>query len=200
MIDYINGKLVSKHPTYAVIDVSGVGFGLSIPLSTYARLPAVGADQKLFSWLYVREDAIQLFGFATGEERELFKMLLNVSGVGPRMAAGILSALTPANFLEAVRSGDTAALTSVPGIGRKKAERLLLELKDRVGTETSAPEEAEGGALPATESERAREAVSALVSLGSRYPEASAAVRKAVDLSGPGAGLEEIIKESLKHL
>lgn len=196
MIEYIKGILVSKGPTHAVIDVNGVGYGLSIPLSTYTKLAGQGCGQKLCSWLYVRDDALQLFGFSTEEEREIFKLLLNVSGVGPRMALGILSAMTVNDFLEAVRNGNITLLVSIPGIGKKKAERLLLELKDRVGAGLGAdgevPDEATGNSV--------KNAAAALVSLGCGHFEAADAVRKAVKTLGNDSNLEDIIKESLKHL
>ncbi len=198
LIDYIKGNIISKQPTYVVIDVNGIGYGLSIPLSTYTRLAGLNFPQHLYSWLYVRDDALQLFGFSTGEEREVFKLLLNVSGVGPKMALGVLSAMSVDEFIDAVRNSNIALLISIPGIGRKKAERLLLELKDRVGTEfvphSPEKEDAGPGGPPV------RDAVNALTSLGCRHSEAAAAVNKAVKSLGTGVRLEEIIKESLKHL
>lgn len=199
LIDYIKGNIISKQPTYVVIDVNGIGYGLSIPLSTYTRLAGLNFPQHLYSWLYVRDDALQLFGFSTGEEREVFKLLLNVSGVGPKMALGVLSAMSVDEFIDAVRSGNIALLVSIPGIGRKKAERLLLELKDRVGTEFG-PRGPEIEDAPGPGGHPVRDAVNALTSLGCRHSEAAAAVSKAVKSLGTGARLEEIIKESLKHL
>ena len=199
MIDSIRGNIITKNPTYVVIDVGGVGYGLSIPLSTYTRLAGLNCAQQLFSWLYVRDDALQLFGFASMEEREVFKLLLNVSGVGPRMALGILSAMPVNSFLDAVRCGNIALLVSIPGIGKKKAERLLLELKDRVGSEF-APAGPGGESAFCSDGDPVRDAVTALTSLGCGYSEAAAAVGRAVKSLGDGPALEEIIKESLKHL
>lgn len=196
MIEHIKGTVVSKEPTRVVIDVNGVGYGLSIPLSTYTRLAGKGCVQGLWSWLHVRDDALQLFGFHTEEEREIFKLLINVSGVGPRMALGIISALTAKDFIEAVRNSDIALLVSIPGIGKKKAERLLLELKDKVGEDEAPGGEQSGGAA----GNAVKDAAAALVSLGCGHPEAAAAVRKAAAKLGNDPELEDIIKESLRHL
>ena len=199
MIDRIRGKLVSKLPTYAVIDVEGVGYGLHIPLSTYTRLCQVGGIQEVCTYLYVRDDAIQLYGFAAAEEKELFGLLLSVSGVGPRMALGILSGLSVDEFRQAVSDEDVSLLMTVPGIGKKKGQRLLLELKDRVGvTLTGAAAEER---VPATvEGRLTRDAVSALLSLGCRVEEARKAIREVRKILPEGTSLEELIKEALKHL
>ncbi len=197
MIEHIKGVLVSKHPTHIVLEANGIGYGISIPLSTYTKLEAVGSSLRLFTWLHVREDILQLFGFASEEEREVFSLLINVSGVGPRMALAVLSAMPVCDFLEAVRNENLNALVSIPGIGRKKAERLLLELKDKI--EPAAPEtmdDSPGHSPPGA----ASEAVMALVSLGCKYPEASGAVRRARAKLDDNAALEEIIREALKHI
>jgi holliday junction DNA helicase RuvA len=199
MIDYIKGNIIAKQPTHAVIDVNGIGYGLSIPLSTYLKLSGLNSIQQLFCWLYVRDDALELFGFFSIEERDVFKLLLTVSGVGPRMALGVLSAMDVGDFLEALRNENLALLVSVPGIGKKKAERMLLELKDKVksglcveGVQPAGSSDAEGSVIS--------DAVAALTSLGCGCSEAAGAVKKACKTLGGCPGLEKIIKEALKWL
>ncbi len=131
MIDYVSGKLASKKPTEAVIDVGGVGYKMLIPTSTFEKLPARGADAVLLTHHYVREDAITLFGFSTDDERTVFNFMLAVSGVGPKLALAALSAMRPSVIRERVIEGDAAMLTRIPGVGKKTAERLIIELRDR---------------------------------------------------------------------
>lgn len=199
MIDFIRGVLVSKQPTRVVIDVSGVGYGLNIPLSTYARLSGVDCTQELLTILHVREDAFLLYGFYSEDERELFKLLLNVSGIGPRMALGILSAVEAGEFAEAVRSENIALLVSIPGVGKKKAERLLLELKDKICLCMPAGKAEKPPAALADEG-IFKDAAEALVTLGCGSSGAAAAVRRAKESLGGRPSLEEIIKEALKNL
>ncbi len=131
MIDYVSGKLVSKKPTEAVIDVGGIGYKCLIPTSTFEKLPAKAQPVALLTHHYVREDAITLFGFGTDEERSVFNMMLAVSGVGPKLALAALSALRPSEIRDQIIAGDSAMLTRIPGVGKKTAERLILELRDR---------------------------------------------------------------------
>ena len=197
MIDYIRGKLVTKLPTYIMIDVNGVGYGLHIPLSTYAGLGEVESDQEIYTYLYVRDDAMRLYGFATEEERQLFELLLSVTGVGPRMALGILSTLSVDEFGQAVNSEEVSLLMTVPGIGKKTGERLLLELRDKIGVSVTSPVM---GKVAGTATEGMRDAVSALISLGCRPQEAGRAIREARKNLPEGCSLEELIREALKHL
>ncbi len=197
MIDYICGKLITKLPTYIMIDVNGVGYGLHIPLSTYARLGEVEGTQEIYTYLYVRDDAMQLYGFVSREEKELFELLLSVTGVGPRMALGILSTLSVDEFRQAVNSEDVSLLTTVPGIGRKTGERLLLELRDKIGV--SIPEPVTGK-IAKVAADSARDAISALMSLGCKPQEAARAIRTARKHLPEGCSLEELIREALKHL
>jgi len=131
MIDYVSGKLVSKKPTEAVIDVGGIGYKCLIPTSTFEKLPAKAQPVALLTHHYVREDAITLFGFGTDEERSVFNMMLAVSGVGPKLALAALSALRPSEIRDQIIAGDSGMLTRIPGVGKKTAERLILELRDR---------------------------------------------------------------------
>ena len=138
MIGRIHGKLVEKHPPQIVVDVQGVGYELDVPMSTFYQLPATGAEVSLFTHLVVREDAHQLFGFATEPERRAFRQLLRISGVGARTALSVLSGLSVADLRDAVSAQDGCRLTKIPGIGKKTAERLLLELRDKLDAVTVA--------------------------------------------------------------
>ncbi len=131
MIAFIDGILKHKSPTEVVVDVHGIGYAVHIPLSTYAKLGDIGRPVSLFTHLQMREDAMQLFGFATSEERQWFRMLLSVSGIGPRLAQGILSGIDVQELHDHIVQGEAAALTSIPGIGKKTAERLIVELRDK---------------------------------------------------------------------
>ncbi len=199
MIDSVRGKLAVKQPTHVVIDVQGVGYGLHIPLSTYASLGEIESTQEHCTYLYVRDNAMQLYGFASAEEKELFQLLLSVSGVGPRMALGVLSGLSVSEFREAVNSGDVSMLMTIPGIGKKKGERLLLELKDKIGVELGETVTGEV-AVTTVEGRLIRDAMSALLSLGCKPPEARRAIQGARKVFPEGGDLEELIKEALKHL
>ena len=131
MIDYVSGKLATKKPTETVIDVGGIGYKMLIPTSTFEKLPAKGEAVALLCHHYVREDAITLFGFSTEDERTVFNLMLAVSGVGPKLALAALSALRPSEIRDRILEGDGAMLTRIPGVGKKTAERLIIELRDR---------------------------------------------------------------------
>lgn len=197
MYYYFNGTLVLNDGTSAVIDCGGVGYKCSISQITSRKLGALGSAAKLFTHLHVREDAMELFGFYDMEELNCFKMLTSVSGVGPKAALAILSVLTPESFAMAVVTGNVKLLTKAQGVGAKLAQRIALELKDKMKSTAaqSAAEESdlEIAVMPA--GDRA-EAVNALMVLGYKRPEAAAAVNKVVD----GLGLEDIIKQALKNL
>ena len=139
MIGKISGKLLEKHPPQIVVDVHGVGYELDVPMSTFYNLPATGADVTLYTHLAVREDAHQLSGFATEAERHAFRQLLRISGVGARTALSVLSGLSVADLREAIRTQDSGRLVKIPGIGKKTAERLLLELRDKIDALSAAP-------------------------------------------------------------
>jgi Holliday junction DNA helicase RuvA len=191
MIGSLRGQVSAKLPPQLMIDVGGVGYELEAPMSTFYLLPAVGQEVRLLTHLVVREDAHILYGFATEDERRLFRSLLKVSGVGPKLALALLSGISVEGFAHCVQSQDVASLTRVPGIGRKTAERLLVEMRDRLG----APE-AQSGAivLPAAASAES-EAFGALVALGYKPAEATRLI-KAV---GPGThSTEELIRRALQ--
>lgn len=193
MIAQLEGTLVEKAPDAIVVDVHGVGYELRVPLSTFFALPDEGKVVRLRVHTHVREDAFWLFGFATDLERALFRLLLGASGVGPKLALAILSGLSVERLVAALRAGDLAALVGIPGVGKKTAERMVVELRDRVGALELAPEPAG----PARDDVSAS-AESALVNLG--YPRAHAekAVRRALESLPESPGLEALIKEALR--
>jgi Holliday junction DNA helicase RuvA len=200
MIAHLRGNLLEKSPRGVIVENHGVGYEVSVPLSTFYALPDEG-EVSLHVHTNVREDAITLFGFHTRVEKALFLLLVSVSGIGPRLAVGILSGMGPDELLQAVAGGDAARLRAIPGVGKKTAERIALELRDRAATllsEQGPVDRVEG--LPVEGDQRAvRDAVSALVNLG--YPSRSAkqAVEKARRESD-GADLEALIREALRLL
>lgn len=192
MIGFLEGRIASKAPPQLTIEVGGVGYELEAPMSTFFHLPAVGGAVRLLTHLVVREDAHILYGFGTEEERTLFRSLLKVSGVGPKIALALLSGLTVEAFAHCVQQQDAAALTRVPGIGRKTAERLLVEMRDRLGVPGAAPD---ATARPPAASP-AGEAFDALVALGYRPAEAS----RLLGAIGPGThSTEELIRRALQN-
>ncbi len=195
MISYIKGIIDHKSPGRAVIDVNGVGYEIFIPLSTYQKLPAVGDSVKLHTHHHVREDAVSLYGFLTTDEKETFELLLSISGIGAKVALGILSSASVDNFRRAVAQGDMKFLTQIPGIGKKSAERMLLELKDKIG-KIHIDEEA----VMLIESGAVNDAVSALVNLGISQTVAEYAVYKAERTLGKDAKIEDVIGQALKSM
>lgn len=195
MIAFVRGTLIEKKPTHVVVDVQGVGFQLWIPLSSFDALGEVGESVHVLAYLHAREDALRLYGFATAEERDLFLLLISVSGVGPRLAQGILSGITVEAFEGAVRRQDIAALTAAPGVGKKTAERLVLELREKIGDgwgDRGIP--AAGSAPP-----EAEEAVLALVSLGYKRAKALQAVQGVIRREG-SISVEETVRQALRIL
>jgi holliday junction DNA helicase RuvA len=192
MIGSLRGRIASKTPPHLTVDVGGIGYELEVPLSTFFHLPAVGEEVRLLTHLVVREDAHTLYGFATEEERRLFRSLIKVSGVGPKIALALLSGISVTAFAECVQREDIAALTRVPGVGRKTAERLIVEMRDRLAPlPVVAGAQAPAAAATSPESE----AYGALVALGYRPAEA-ARLLKAV---GPGThSTEELIRRALQ--
>ena len=195
MIGRLAGRLVRKEPPSLLVDVGGVGYELEAPMSTFYDLPAVGEPVMLYTHLVVREDAHLLYGFSRESQRQLFRSLLKVNGVGPRVALAVLSGLSEQELLLCLAHEDIARLTKVPGIGRKTAERLVIELRDKVVLH---PVPATGAARPATvPADPAQEAVSALIALGYKPAEASRAVS---GVPQDGARSEDIIRQALKGL
>ena len=190
---------MSKAPTHAVIDVGGIGYGLAISLQTFDQLPSVEEDAWLFTHLHVREDRMELFGFAAAEEREVFELLIAVSGIGPNSALTILSGMTLRDLQDAILQERVNELTQIKGIGRKTAERLVLDLRDKVQLTAPADGE-EASETPDAHAASAEEAALALVTLGYAGPAARQAVRKALD-KNPGDELtvQQLIKLALKE-
>lgn len=196
MIAYLEGKLVEKTPTELVLDVGGVGYHLQIPLSTYERLGKNGSRIKILTYQYVREDAFKLFGFVTLEEKNLFELLLSVSGIGPKIALGILSCISVDDFNRFITLEDLDSLTGISGIGKKTAKRLIVELKDKIDRDFKI----EKGIIfkDKVKLDLAEQAINALISLGFTKYQAKEAVKSAIERAQKKLGLEELIKQSLK--
>ena len=200
MITFLEGALAEALPTHVVVLVHGVGYHVHIPLSSYDKLPAVGAPIKILTHLQVREDAHVLFGFMSPAERDLFRLLVNhVSGIGPKTALDVLSGISVASFKAAVVSGDAALLSKTKGIGKKTAERIIVELKDKVGI-AAAWEAASASHAPTPEEAKMTDAVLALIALGYKQVDAHKAVKQAQDKAGGSLGTEELVRAALKIL
>jgi holliday junction DNA helicase RuvA len=199
MITFLYGQLESALPTQAIIDVNGVGYEVFIPLSSYDKLPSVGQPIRILTHLAVREDAHVLYGFMTAAERDLFRLLVNnVSGIGPRLALAVLSGMSVTNFKAAVVNSDTAAISKISGLGKKTAERIVLELKDKLGV-AAAWEAATAAHAPTPEQEQANEAVLALIALGYKQLDAHKIIRE-LQQRGEAKSVEELVKLALKKI
>ena len=199
MIAWLQGTVRSKTADAVIIDVGGVGYQVSIPLSTLGAVPEAGADVGLHIHTHLREDSLSLFGFSTELEKDLFLLLLGVSGIGPKLALSILSGLSARDLVSAIGASDDAKLCAIPGIGRKTAGRLCLELKDRVRQLTPGLSAAGAGSETAAPSGALDDAISALVNLQYRRPLAEEAVRKVLQ-GRPDIRLEDLIREALALL
>jgi holliday junction DNA helicase RuvA len=199
MIALLTGRLAFKAPTHLALDVQGVGYEVFIPLSTYYNLPNVQDRLTLSIHTHVREDAIQLFGFSTPQEKDAFVLLLSVSGIGPKSALGILSALPVSDLVSAIQSGDVEKLETVPGIGKKSAGRLVLELKDKLTKLHPALMPPDAQLLRARD-EPFDDALSALTNLGYRASDAKEALKAAQQSRSGPLTLQELIREGLKKL
>jgi Holliday junction DNA helicase RuvA len=202
MIAHVEGRLVEARPGHVVLDVGGVGYGVAVPLSTYDRLPKVGQPCRLLTHLHHREEQMVLYGFATEAERELFRMLIGVSNVGPRIALAALSGLSVEDFKEAIAIGDVKLLKSVQGIGARTAERIIVELKERVGA-LPAVQALARTAAAAKEPDVVRDAVSALVTLGYAPVAAHTAVRRVLEEAGDAGeklGTQDVVTRALRHV
>ncbi|HEX4141819.1 MAG TPA: Holliday junction branch migration protein RuvA [Candidatus Methylacidiphilales bacterium] len=199
MISFLRGVVVEVLPMRLILDVSGVGYDLNIPLSTYDKLPQPGATATVLTHLVVREDAHTLYGFATPEERDLFLLLVNnVSGIGPKLALAVLNGIAPVQFRGLVVAGDIAALSKIKGVGKKTAERIVVELRDKVGV-SAAWEAASAQQALTPEEAHVNDAVLALISLGYKQAEAHKTVRAIRD-ANPKFTVEQLVKEALKAL
>jgi Holliday junction DNA helicase RuvA len=193
MIASLRGKLLEKQPNRAVIDCGGVGYAVMVPVSTFSHLGEVGEQVRLLIHTHVREDALSLYGFLGGREKDLFEKLIVISGIGPRLAITILSGLPTDELVDAIRAGDAQRLTRIPGVGRKTAERIALELREKIGPpgEDNLPE---GVTLPGA---MQRDVVSALLNLGCNRDMADKAVRKAI-AEGVASEFEPLFRRSME--
>lgn len=179
MIALLRGTLVEKNPNQAILEVGGVGYDVTIPISTFSGLPDVGSETKLRIYTHVREDTLALYGFLTADEKNLFEKLIGVSGIGPGLAVRVLSGMPAADLLSAIRRNELDKLVRIPGVGKKTAERMVLELRDKL------PAPAGEGAPEPSLSRLDEDVLSALLNLGSARPAAEAAVRKARAAGAP---------------
>jgi len=197
MIAHLIGKLIYKSPDHSIVDVNGIGYKIFTPLSTYYVLPKTGESVTLHIHTRVREDELKLFGFLTEEEQTIFEKLITINKVGPKLALGILSGMSPENLLTAIMSNDAARLSSIPGVGKKTAERLTLEMKDKLSDLTFVMEHQQETEVPEGPYE---DALSALVNLGYKKPQAEKSLKSAYNKIGKDGSLEDLIKESLNNL
>ena len=199
MISAVRGTLVAKMPTTALVQVGGITLRLQISVSCFETLPAPGKDVHLLSYLHVREDALQLYGFADEVERHLFEALISVSGIGPRLAVGVLSGATASRLREGIESGDVDFLLTLPGVGKKLAQRLIVELREKFapGSEVKLP--ASAGAPGALHVGRIGDAAAALASLGFSRTGAQAAAQEALKDLGPDASVEALVRKALRQ-
>ena len=200
MISYIKGTLVEKKPTVATIEVEGFGLKVNIPLSTYEKLPDKGSSLQLHTHFHVREDEMSLYGFINMDELEMFRYLIGVSGIGPKVALGILSGTGIVQLKNAVREGDVERLTTIKGIGKKTAQRLIVELRDKLGAIVDGDEWLKGTDDDSDLEENVLAAVTALETLGYSRKQAFEAVKKSVKNLGNKAEPEELIRDSLRNL
>jgi Holliday junction DNA helicase RuvA len=205
MIAHLSGTLLSKQATSVILDVSGVGYEITIPVSTFYDLEEAGSNVQLRIYTHVREDALQLYGFKTARERELFLRLISVSGIGPKLGITLLSGMSADEMIASIRTNNLARLTLIPGVGRKTAERLVMELRDKVASLSSAELEEELGAKTAagtpvvTEDSMRSDVLSALLNLGYQRNAAEKAVTSAID-EGGDISVELILRRSLRKL
>ena len=197
MIAHLKGQLTYKSPEYSIVDVNGVGYQVFTPLSTYYALPGLGQTVSLRVHTRVREDELKLFGFLTEEEQTIFQKLITINKVGPRLALGILSGMSPADLLSAVMNNDAAKLSTIPGVGKKTAERLTMEMKDKLADMVLSMEHQPDSAPTQGFFD---DALSALCNLGYKKPEAEKALKMIYNQNSKDASLEELIKESLNIL
>ena len=197
MIAHLIGKLIYKSPDHSIVDVNGIGYKIFTPLSTYYVLPKTGESVTLHIHTRVREDELKLFGFLTEEEQTIFEKLITINKVGPKLALGILSGMSPENLLTAIMSKDAARLSAIPGVGKKTAERLTLEMKDKLSDLTFEMENQKDTEAPEGPY---KDALSALVNLGYKKPQAEKSLKSAYNKIGKDSSLEDLIKESLNNL
>lgn len=204
MIAHLNGTLLAKHATSVIVEVGGVGYEVTIPLSTFYELEEVGANVQLRIYTYVREDALQLYGFKTARERELFMRLISVSGIGPKLGITMLSGMNADEMIASIRTNNLARLTSIPGVGKKTAERLVIELRDKIVALSSPALEEEfsaqtGASAAVTEDTMREDALFALLNFGYQRAAAEKAIMAAMQEGGE-ITVEVILRRSLRLL
>ncbi|HEU5234058.1 MAG TPA: Holliday junction branch migration protein RuvA [Terriglobales bacterium] len=190
MIAHLRGRLLEKHPSHLILEAAGVGYEVAISIPSFSGLPAEGAEVSLYIHTHVREDVLALYGFLRREEKQLFERLIGVSGIGPKLAMTVLSGIAPDALVSALRGNDLTALTRIPGVGKKTAERMVLELRDKLEGLTAAP-------APAPASRMEEDVISALVNLGYQRSLAEAAAKKAISKIGARGGFEEAFRETM---
>jgi Holliday junction DNA helicase RuvA len=197
LIAHLRGRILEKHPNRIIVEVNGVGYDVSVPLSTFYGLGEPGGEIALRIHTHVREDALALYGFASLLEQDLFERLIGVSGIGPKLALAVLSGIEPLELVQAIERGDLARLTAIPGVGKKTSERIVLELKDRLPHVR--PAAVAVGGEPQAPALR-DDLLSALTNLGYHRPLAEKAVESALRAAGPDAGFERTLKQALREL
>jgi Holliday junction DNA helicase RuvA len=198
MIAFLRGRVIEKHPNRLVVDVQGVGYEVLVPLSTYYDVGEEGSEAALRIYTHVREDALQLYGFLTDLERQVFERLIGISGIGPKLAIAVLSGIESRELVAAVQRADVARLTGIPGIGKKTAERIVLELKDRLAS-LAVPAVAGTTAAPSPGDRLREDIVSALQNLGYHRPQAEKAVESVLK-AAPDATFEDALRSVLREL
>jgi Holliday junction DNA helicase RuvA len=200
MYEYLSGKIVRKSPTHLVLEVGGIGFELSIPISTFHSLAKVGEEARIMTHFLVREDNHQLYGFGTDEERSIFRLLLSVTGIGPKMALAVLSGIGTSELRKAIVEGSLPTLTAISGIGRKTAERLIVELREKILLLEPKAQAAVLARSPIDE-RLIEDSLQALISLGYRRNDARRAVQKVLsEKDGGSYSVEDLIRASLKYI
>jgi len=207
VIGYLRGRILEKQPPWMLLDVNGVGYEVEASMNTFYQLPEVGAEVSLHTHFVVREDAQLLYGFADQQEKQLFRALIRVNGVGPKLALSILSGISASDFIRTVHNEDTSALVRVPGVGKKTAERLIVEMKDRLGqlqlptlTELELASGNGVAAAAAIVTDTRAEAESALTALGYKPQQASRAIEQAAQALGEDASTEALIRHALRTM
>ena len=190
MIAHLRGRILEKHPSHVILEAAGVGYEVTISVPSFSGLPAEGAEVSLYIHTHVREDTLALYGFLRRAEKQLFERLISVSGIGPKLAITVLSGITADALVTALRSNDLTALTRIPGVGKKTAERMVLELRDKLEGLSAAP-----AAPPAGRMED--DVVSALVNLGYQRTPAEQAARRALERAGNGASFEQVFRQTM---
>ena len=199
MIHFLRGKLLETLPTQIIVDVGGMGYEVLIPLSSFDKLPPRGNDITILTHLAIREDAHVLYGFMSAAERDMFRLLINtVSGIGPKLALNILSGINISALRSAVAMGDVRSLSQISGVGKKTAERIVVELKDKLGKAAALEPGSAARAQMSPEDEKFNDAVAALMALGYKQPDANEAVRGAQALLGAQASVEQLVRAALK--